>query len=372
MGHQGVLSGVRASALSSNRYTPLLCKPLTALPTLSEQDVARPCRKSNEAKETGSRAGDQAKSAVIIRYYTNKMMISDKCGDLMYLHRSLRKSGDMESVLACKYRVSFFSGWFDGVEKSLFSALQRTKDALPSARIHRYKKKIRAYRRWEVIYAEELDYLRDYCSRLERVAEQSGHEFVDPIRRFGVVPEVLNEEVCERAAFYRKASRTRNKWSGLSAEQAFSLEVSCLERLRAVKDDAEFHPFPEVRYSSRETLEIEMSYCGQTLTSLAEKGVKLRVPEWEAQVANIVRLLEKAGVMHFDIHPNGQNLCVNEFGQLALIDFDIAVLQGVEPFSFQIYQRKIKALEAAESYSSFATQSLHAAIERNRKVLDLS
>tara|TARA_R110000751_G_scaffold257401_1_gene356814 strand:- start:1465 stop:2289 length:825 start_codon:yes stop_codon:yes gene_type:complete len=258
-----------------------------------------------------------------------------------------------------------------GIGEKLTAIFERVGENFPATRIRRYKKKIKEYRRWEKIYAEELSYLRSYCARLEKSVEPPAHDFLNSGRRFEVAPAIFNEEVARYSFHYQKVSRTRDKWSGLSAEQAFSLEVACLERLRSIKVGNSFHPFPEILSGSPESLEIEMSHCGLTLPELASSEVEVHVPDWEQQVNNIVALLEKAGVMHFDIHPNGQNLCVNEHGQLSLIDFDIAVLRGVEPYSFQIHDRYVKALDLAGSYPAFALRSLREVIDRNRKLLNI-
>lgn len=239
------------------------------------------------------------------------------------------------------------------------------------ARIQRYRKKISAFRRWEHVYSSELNYLRGYCASLERDGRENGNAPPRASWRFVAGRRVLNEISADYAHFYLKLAKTRNKWSGLSADQAFFLEVECLERLRECSQPGKTHPFPIVATSDPDTLEIKMTHCGLTLTDLAKMGRRVKVFEWEAQIDGIIACLDEAGVMHLDIHPNGQNLCVDDQGNLSLIDFDIAMLTGSDALSFQIHERYMRALCQAGTYSEFARQSLRKAVQNNFKVLTL-
>jgi hypothetical protein len=237
-------------------------------------------------------------------------------------------------------------------------------------KISRYKKKISVFRRWERVYAAELDYLRNYCASLEAASREAGQAPPRAGWRFSEGRCVRND-LGHFSSFIKRA-KTRNKWSGLSAKQAFYLEVECLERLRESSKSGGDHPFPIVARSDAYSLEIEMTDCGLTLTDLTKRDERITVVEWEQQIENIVNLLDSAGVAHLDIHPNGQNLCVNERGKLSLIDFDIALLCGSEALSFQIDDRYNKAVNKVGSYTEFARQSLRQAVLSNRKVLELS
>ena len=146
-----------------------------------------------------------------------------------------------------------------------------------------------------------------------------------------------------------KEAREKLLWSGLTREQALHLELTCLTRL--AQGTAAEH-FPRVLAIDMHAGRFELTDQGQTLKARAAAGCKTPIPKLMMQVRTIVAALEKAGVVHLDMHPDGRNLCLDDAGRLSLIDFDIAACDDT-PFSGEIAQR-LRAFHDSGGYAGFA------------------
>lgn len=146
-----------------------------------------------------------------------------------------------------------------------------------------------------------------------------------------------------------KESREKLLWSGLTREQSFHLEVTCLIRLA---QGAAADHFPRLLTLDAQAGRFELTDQGQTLKTRAAAGIKPTIPDVAAQIARIVVALQAARVIHLDMHPDGRNLCLDDAGRLSLIDFDIAACDET-PFSGEITQR-LRAFHDSGGYAGFA------------------
>lgn len=146
-----------------------------------------------------------------------------------------------------------------------------------------------------------------------------------------------------------KVAREKLLWSGLTAEQALHLEVTCLTRL--AKGAAAAH-FPRCLTLDKNAGQFELTDQGQTLKARAAAGILTPIPDVAAQIATIITALQAAKLVHLDMHPDGRNLCLDDAGRLSLIDFDIAAYDET-PFSGEITQR-LRAFHARGGYAQFA------------------
>jgi len=142
-----------------------------------------------------------------------------------------------------------------------------------------------------------------------------------------------------------KKFKSSNRFTGLSANQSYHLEVSILERLNApnlspaticsnvnLERTARF--FPKLLARNDATLTFTTSYDGTSLDQIYEKNRKARdnfcsLPlSFVIQAAEcMVTLLERAHVKHMDMDPSGKNMLIHR-NRLTLYDFDIAQIDG--------------------------------------------
>tara|TARA_B110001469_G_scaffold125498_1_gene141027 strand:+ start:976 stop:1317 length:342 start_codon:yes stop_codon:yes gene_type:complete len=73
-----------------------------------------------------------------------------------------------------------------------------------------------------------------------------------------------------------------------------------------------------------------MTHTGKSINNLNENDLqKLKKNlDIDEQINCILYNLKKAKVYHNDMHPSGKNLTINEEGDIALIDFNIAYTDG--------------------------------------------
>lgn len=129
--------------------------------------------------------------------------------------------------------------------------------------------------------------------------------------------------------------------NGLTALQAFHLELMCLDRLQRTSRHGRQH-FPALARFDESRPSLWMSHTGRSL-DLIQGRARGRMAErlsrdFEDQLKRIVRRLERARIVHLDMHPTGRNITADRDGRLALIDFDLAAIDDT-CFSAEIIRR---------------------------------
>ena len=155
---------------------------------------------------------------------------------------------------------------------------------------------------------------------------------------------------------FRKEFR-HPKGTGLTATQAFFLELDCLARInQVVSAQNTTRHFPTLHGFDVDNLSLELSFDGVSLNNLSSQQV---VPDAEAQIDTIVATLERANICHLDIHESGKNLLVDSEGRLTLIDFNRAVIGNIPANS--LVGRK---LPQPDQQAEFHRARLHRCLEK--------
>lgn len=238
-----------------------------------------------------------------------------------------------------------------------------------------YRRQLKLYRYFEVVYSNELAYLREHCRKIEMLGLGSPNSFESNT----LFPKIsLTERWAENFhlpdnSIYVKRYQTKNRWAGLSSDQAFYLEVVSLSQLNAAKEFNRFHhfPFPILIEASELDFTIKISHCGWSLDQLKSSKEKIKIENTKSQIENIVALLMKSGVMHLDLRPDGKNICVDSLGNLSLIDFDIVVLSDERPLSWQIKRRMDIANKFPDGYYVYAVEKINRALHKYSDKLEL-
>lgn len=117
--------------------------------------------------------------------------------------------------------------------------------------------------------------------------------------------------------------------NGLTREQAFKLEHTCLKLLNkkfeCICKKKSTH-FPKIISLYPSMYEFTLSYCGRSIFDREKENIIIKIKNLEEQIDCIIHNLKKANVMHIDMVPNGKNLCLSRKGIISVIDFDIAVV----------------------------------------------
>jgi hypothetical protein len=72
-----------------------------------------------------------------------------------------------------------------------------------------------------------------------------------------------------------------------------------------------------------------MSNCGESLLSLTRRKKYIEITDHREQALCISRNLKQNNILHCDLNPRGNNLCINEVTKcLSVIDFDWVQLDG--------------------------------------------
>jgi hypothetical protein len=179
----------------------------------------------------------------------------------------------------------------------------------------------------------ELDFLRQHAARLEK-GQAPGPVFADQVPPDWAPPR----DPAPGVARITKTSRDRLILTGLTAPQAFQLELGCLLRLNAAEAGSGMRHFPQLLSCDADMVSFEMTHAGADLPGLVKDGMVLVIPDAGQQVEVLFSRMEAMQVVHLDIHRSGKNIAVNPEGTISLFDFDIAVLDGI-PFSGEIEQR---------------------------------
>ena len=104
-------------------------------------------------------------------------------------------------------------------------------------------------------------------------------------------------------------------------------ELTCLRLLRENfinTHNLSYFPFPKVLDYDEKRLLIKTTYCGVTALNRIELSAKPKPIYLQQSVECIIDNLKYNNIIFKDIHPN--NVCIDESGNVFLIDFDVAFL----------------------------------------------
>ncbi|SDD17212.1 hypothetical protein SAMN05421538_10115 [Paracoccus isoporae] len=205
---------------------------------------------------------------------------------------------------------------------------ERPASGAPAPDPARQTRTIHALRRQISFAKAEIAFRTRRWRRAERKLNGSG-----ALRRYGFAPLSLSAGL-PRATGPRhvKHYKERLALTGLEAQRACWLELSCLLRLHWVAPEArDRFPLPIALDPGAPSLTMtDLGWSLDMVPAHASAAVAARLrPRVSAQVTEIVSVLEQAGIAHLDIHDSGRNIVVNTRGRLALIDFDIAAMDGM-------------------------------------------
>ena len=152
--------------------------------------------------------------------------------------------------------------------------------------------------------------------------------------------------------------------NGLSKDKYFMLEIDCLEliqknyKCKCHKDKRRKH-FPIIINYNIDKYELEMSDQGTSILQMISEKKKLKIKDAEKQIDCIIRNLKRSHIRHLDLHHSGKNMCVNKYGVISLIDFDVASI-GSEYESTVLEER-------ANKYGNYKSYL----IEAKKKMMDM-
>ena len=152
---------------------------------------------------------------------------------------------------------------------------------------------------------------------------------------------------------YIKKSK-RHESIGLPLNISFLLEINCLKRLtkkfKCICRKKKRH-FPDLIKYNKYTKKMLLRNCGYSIHIINKNKYlrkKYKVINPHEQINCIIHNLIRTKIKHLDLIFNqnyrSQNLCINNKGELSLIDFDIAVIKNI------YLSRKIK--KRAELFGS--------------------
>ena len=152
--------------------------------------------------------------------------------------------------------------------------------------------------------------------------------------------------------------RKINPWSNLTRVDSFLLEKECLTLLnnnfKCICNEPRAH-FPKIIEHDEEKFKFILTRCGYTIDTRETwpdylKDATLNEScQISKQVECILTNLKTNQIKHLDMKPT--NLCVNEQGNLSLIDFDIAKIECGQlvnediQYYRQTYKKIIELLE---------------------------
>ena len=175
--------------------------------------------------------------------------------------------------------------------------------------------------------------LKSYKNKL-RIAEASIDFQFKKIAENYIKEQVLPRAARVKATDYsgdyieKKYNRNFEPFKGMTPFQLFHLELDCLGRLNEITQEYENNHFPKLIDFDANSLIMKFSNNGQSLNNLKST---IKVPQIKKQLDYIFLCLEKARVVHLDMHPAGTNISVSTEGVVSIIDFDLA---KVNDFSF--------------------------------------
>ena len=153
----------------------------------------------------------------------------------------------------------------------------------------------------------------------------------------------------------KKPTREVKRSNGLHLPEYFLLEKECLELIEKnykCKCKKKRSHFPKIVKSNLHKHEFELSDQGTSIDILITKNRKIDVPDIDEQLDCILDNLNRNKIRHLDLHDSGKNLCVDKYGTISLIDFDVASI-GSNYLSTSLQIR-------ASRYGSYATYLVQA------------
>lgn len=126
--------------------------------------------------------------------------------------------------------------------------------------------------------------------------------------------------------------KTRS-WTKLNRMETWFLEVECLRRLtenfKCQCDNKYENHFPKLVSYDINNKSITMANCGETLVSLRKQKKFIEILDYKEQCACISKNLKENGILHCDLNPIGNNVCLNEKTNcISVIDFDWVKVDG--------------------------------------------
>ena len=157
----------------------------------------------------------------------------------------------------------------------------------------------------------------------------------------------------------------------INPENVLDLEIDCITRLNNLEERYSRH-FPKIinSYNVDEQFFLELSHCGVSIKDLNDLNLKPYVRDWKLQIKEILDALEMAEIQYLDFNLNGQNLCINNQGELVLIDFNVVYDTTVFTKEFFTKYTAIKRfyrkfLVSKLSYKNWARRQLLIIISKN-------
>lgn len=166
--------------------------------------------------------------------------------------------------------------------------------------------------------------------------------------------EITKSKSNYNGQIYKKKFRDRPQvFSGLTREQSFLLELNCLSKLNKTRGDKMDH-FPRLVSFDSSECTITTSLNGVSLDKLKNVVVTSNIV---FQCQTIVNTLRESNVIHLDDHHTGKNIVINEQGIISLIDFDIAIVDGIATSAF--FEPMFEKFNARGGYDGFLERMLN-------------
>ncbi len=125
----------------------------------------------------------------------------------------------------------------------------------------------------------------------------------------------------------KQPKREFKKSNGLTLPQYFRLEKACLEILNTnykCKCARKRNHFPAILKCDIKKCIFELSDQGISIDTMIQERKKVRITDLDEQLDCILDNLKRNKIRHLDIHDSGKNMCIDKFGNISLIDFDVA------------------------------------------------
>jgi len=136
---------------------------------------------------------------------------------------------------------------------------------------------------------------------------------------------------------------------GLSKYHSFLLEYNCLNKLNknyeCICRDKVNH-FPKIINVYLPHYKFMLTRCGRSLNKLKKRVIITNLDE---QLNCIIHNLYKNNIKHLDMTSDGKNMCIDENGTIAIIDFDISSINN-KYASNKIYKRFTRRYGTNKNY----------------------
>ncbi len=168
----------------------------------------------------------------------------------------------------------------------------------------------------------------------------------------------------------KKPKRSFKNSNGLSIDKYFALEKECLELIKKnykCKCRKKHQHFPVIINSNSEKHELELSYQGTSIARMVSTKQTIKISDAEEQLDCIIRNLRRNKIRHLDLHHSGKNMCIDKYGIISLIDFDVASI-GSDYESSVLQERAEKYGNG--KYSSYLVDAKEKMMEMVKKVIE--